>query len=177
MNDMQQLDEFATFSDPMTLTIQRMLPGPIERCWAYLTESELRKKWLAAGEMHPEAGTEFEFIWRNEELSAAPSVRPEGASEENRMTCTITTYEPPHKLGFTWGQSGGVEIVLEERGERVLLTLTHNNAPDRSTLLSVSAGWHQHLDTLARVAAGQEAEPFWENFGAKRSEYEKRITA
>ena len=38
-------------STPDTLTIARLLPGPIERVWAYLTESDLRRKWLAAGEM------------------------------------------------------------------------------------------------------------------------------
>ena len=176
MSDLQELDEYATISAPMTLTIQRILPGPIDRCWAYLTEAELRKKWLADGEMQKETGSEFEFIWRNEELSAAPSNRPEGVPEENRMTSTITVFEPPHKLTFTWGE-GEVEIELKERGERVLLTLTHHRAPDRSMLLSVSAGWHQHLDTLVKVASGENADPFWENFRPKRAEYEKRIPA
>lgn len=177
MNKGHSTDAFGAISEPMTLTIQRLLPGPIERCWAYLTESELRKKWLASGEMLPETGSEFEFVWRHAELAAAPSTRPDDMPEEHRMTCTITIFEPPHRLAFSWNRSGGVEIVLEERGKQVLLTLTHHHAPDRSTLLSVSAGWHQHLDTLVKVAEGKEAEPFWENIGAKREEYDKRIPA
>lgn len=177
MSDLQEFEDYATVSDPMTLTIQRMLPGPIERCWAYLTESELRKKWLAEGEMEKQVDTEFEFVWRHTELAAAPSTRPDDMPEEHRMKCTITKFEPPHRLAFTWNRSGGVEIVLEERGERVLLTLTHYRAPDRSTLLSVSAGWHQHLNTLVQVAQGKLAEPFWVGIADKRAEYEKRIPA
>ena len=28
---------------------ERLLPGPIERVWSYLTDSEKRGKWLASG--------------------------------------------------------------------------------------------------------------------------------
>ena len=49
MNDRAKVDAYGALSEPSTLTIQRMLPGPIERVWAYLTDSDLRRKWLAAG--------------------------------------------------------------------------------------------------------------------------------
>ena len=42
---------YGTLIEPATLKIQRLLPGPIERVWAYLTESDLRRQWLAAGPM------------------------------------------------------------------------------------------------------------------------------
>ena len=41
---------------PATLRIQRVLPGPIERIWAFLTEDGLRRRWLAAGPMELEVG-------------------------------------------------------------------------------------------------------------------------
>ena len=41
-------DAYGALIDPATLKIQRLLPGPIERVWAYLTQSELRGQWLAA---------------------------------------------------------------------------------------------------------------------------------
>ena len=47
---------YATLSDASTLQIQRVLPGPVERVWAYLTDGELRRQWLAAGEMRLEPG-------------------------------------------------------------------------------------------------------------------------
>ena len=47
MNERAKVDAYGAVSEPSTLTIQRMLPGPIERVWAYLTESDLRRKWLS----------------------------------------------------------------------------------------------------------------------------------
>ena len=44
-------DAYGELIEPATLKMQRLLPGPIERIWAYLTDSELRRKWLAAGTM------------------------------------------------------------------------------------------------------------------------------
>jgi hypothetical protein len=48
--------------------------------------------------------------------------------------------------------------------------------PERSTLLSVSSGWHTHLDILAARMAGEEpAEPFWDQINRLRPEYDRRI--
>jgi uncharacterized protein YndB with AHSA1/START domain len=49
-------DAYGALIEPTTLKIQRLLPGPIERIWAYLTDSELRRKWLAAGAMEMDEG-------------------------------------------------------------------------------------------------------------------------
>ncbi len=37
------------FTNPTTLTVERTLPGPIERVWAYLTEPDKRARWLGGG--------------------------------------------------------------------------------------------------------------------------------
>ena len=66
---------YATQQDATTLTLQRLLPGTPERVWAYLTESDLRRRWLAAGSMQPAVKTAFELVWRNDELSASASER------------------------------------------------------------------------------------------------------
>jgi uncharacterized protein YndB with AHSA1/START domain len=55
-------DAYGVLTEPDTLKIQRLLPGPIERVWAYLTVSELRRKWLAAGEMEMKVGAPCELI-------------------------------------------------------------------------------------------------------------------
>ena len=68
MTDLATLDEFGALTDPGTLKIQRLLPGPIERVWAYLTESDLRRQWLAAGQMEMKVGAPVELVWRNDEL-------------------------------------------------------------------------------------------------------------
>ena len=78
MNELATPDAYGTLIEPTTLKIQRLLPGPIERVWAYLTDSELRRKWLAAGEMEMKVGAPFELVWRNDELTDPPGKRPDG---------------------------------------------------------------------------------------------------
>jgi uncharacterized protein YndB with AHSA1/START domain len=176
MNDSATLDAYGSLTEPTTLRIQRLLPGPIERVWAYLTQSELRRRWLAAGEMEMKVGAPFEFVWRNSELTNPPGKRPEGFGEEHRMQSRITELDPPHKLSFTWGKgSGDVSFALESRGERVLLTVTHRRLPDRGMMLGVSTGWHAHLDMLVARLTGQEPGPFWDGFTRLRAEYDRRI--
>jgi uncharacterized protein YndB with AHSA1/START domain len=170
-------EPYGVLTEPATLTIQRYLPGPIDRVWAYLTESELRSKWLAAGVMTMQVGSSFEFVWRNHELDVPPSQRPAGAPDEHRMACQITELDPPHKLSFTWSNSGDVSFELEPRGDEVLLTVVHRRLPDRATRLMVSAGWHTHLDILvARMTGGQTA-PFWDVWNRLRDEYDRRLPA
>jgi uncharacterized protein YndB with AHSA1/START domain len=160
---------------PATLTIQRLMPGPIERIWAYLTESDLRRQWLAAGPMEMQVGTPFEFVWRNDELTDPPGQRPPGFSEEHRMQSRITELDPPRRLAFSWNGSGDVSFDLEPQGDKVLLTVTHRSVPDRDTLLSVSAGWHMHLDVLAARASGTAPAPFWDGWLRLKQEYDRRM--
>jgi uncharacterized protein YndB with AHSA1/START domain len=176
MNDRVKVDAYGALSEPATLTIQRVLPGPIERVWAYLTESDLRRKWLASGHMEMKVGAPFELIWRNSELTNPPGRRPEGFGEEHRMESRIIELDPPRKLVFTWGKgSGDVSFELEPRGEKVLLTVIHRRLPDRGMILGVSAGWHAHLDMLVARLTGEEPEPFWDHMSRLRAEYDGRI--
>jgi uncharacterized protein YndB with AHSA1/START domain len=177
MNDLATLEPYGMLTEPATLTIQRLLPGPIERVWAYLTESDLRRKWLAAGEMEMKVGAPFEFVWRNTELTDPPGERPAGFGEEHRMQSRITELDPPRKLSFAWGSSGGVSIELQPKGNKVLLTLIHRRLPDRKTMLMVAAGWHAHLDVLVARAAGQEPEPFWDGWVKLHKDYDRRLPA
>jgi uncharacterized protein YndB with AHSA1/START domain len=177
MNQSASRDAYGVLTEPATLTIQRVLPGPIDRVWAYLTQSELRRQWLASGEMDLKLGATFELVWRNDELTNPPGKRPDGFDGKHQMECTITALDPPHKLGFTWGRSGGVEFELSEQGKHVLLTVTHHRLPDPEMLLRVSAGWHMHLDVLAARVSGTEPEPFWDGWARLREEYTRRLSA
>ena len=47
MNDLASLERYGVLTEPATLTLRRFLPGPVERVWAYLTQSDLRRQWLA----------------------------------------------------------------------------------------------------------------------------------
>jgi len=177
MNDLATRDDYGVLSEPATLTIQRLLPGSIDRVWAYLTESDLRRQWLASGSMEMKKGASFELVWRNSELMDNPGKRPDGFGDEHRMDSEITELDPPRKLSFTWGSTGGVTFELEPAGDQVLLTVIHRRLPDRSTMLGVSAGWHAHLDTLAARLGSREPEPFWDHWASLKADYEKRIPA
>ena len=94
-------DAYGTLIEAATLKIQRLLPGPIERIWAYLTDSELRGKWLAAGAMDMKIGAPFEFVWRNDELNDPPSARP--ANFPKSIACkagspTLSAAQAFHRL-------------------------------------------------------------------------------
>jgi len=179
MNDRVKVDAYGALSEPATLTIQRMLPGPIERVWAYLTESDLRRQWLASGTMEMTVGASFELVWRNDELTDPPGQRPPGFGAEHRMTSQIIALDPPRKLAFTFGTHGDVTFTLEPTGgpagTRVLLTVVHRRLTDRAMLSKVSAGWHMHLDMLVARATGATPAPFWDGWSRLHKEYEARL--
>jgi uncharacterized protein YndB with AHSA1/START domain len=177
MTELTTPDGYGALIEPTTLEIQRLLPGPIERIWAYLTESELRRQWLAAGQMELKVGALFELVWRNDDLTSPPGQRPPGFGDEHRMQARITELDPPRKLAITWQGSGDVSFALEPVRDRVLLTVIHRRVPDRATLLKVSAGWHMHLDVLVARATGKEPAPFWDGWRRLQEEYARRLPA
>src|ERR1700683_1646254 len=112
MDERTTLDAYGVLIEPATLKIQRLLPGPVERVWAYLTESALRRQWLAAGQMEMKVGAPFELVWLNDELTDPPGQRPPGFSDEHRMQSRIIELDPPRKLAITWGDGSEVSFEL-----------------------------------------------------------------
>ncbi len=172
------LEAYATLIQPATLKIERLLPGPIDRIWNYLTQSDLRRQWLASGEMEMQVGTAFELTWRNDELTTPSGTRPEGFPEEHRMQSRIIEIDPPHKLVFTWGINGTGEVSFEltPQGHHVLLTAIHKRLPEeRHIRLNISAGWHSHIDLLAARLTGSTSAPHWDHWAALRQDYDSRL--
>lgn len=175
MNDLAQIDAYAVMTEQNTLTMRRLLPAPVDRVWAYLTDSDLRRRWLAAGDMALEPGATFAFTWRNDELTDPPGERPEGMGAEHRMESRITEVRPPHHIAFTWDGTGDVSIDLEPRGSSTLLTIVHRSIPARSSRLGISAGWHGHLDVLADRLEDRPSPPFWDSWRRLRADYDARL--
>ena len=171
-------DDYAVLSDTDTVRLQRVLPGPIERVWAHLTDAGLRRQWLAGGDdVQPRAGTAFELVWRNDELTDPPGARPEGFGDEHRMQSRVIECDPPHRLAFTWDGDSDVAIDLEPRGNEVLLTLVHRHLGSRNRVLMHSAGWHVHLDLLVDRASGRRPQPFWDGWAVAKAAYDARLPA
>lgn len=173
MSQTTAAENYGQLIENATLVIKRRLPGPIERVWQYLTDGEMRRKWLAAGAMDQKVGASFELIWRNDELSQPPGTRPGGFGEEHRMTCEILEIEPLRKLTFSWSGTGDVTFELETQGKDVLLTVTHRRISDRNMRLMIGAGWHTHLDILVARSNDKEPGPFWDSWSRLREEYDK----
>ena len=176
MNVDTKIEEFASLRDGTTLVIQRWLPGPVERIWNYLTDSDLRRKWLAAGDMTLTPGGGFELIWRNDELSDASDPRPAGFAEEQRMESRMIAVEPPRLLTYAWGK-GDVTFELEPRGDKVLLTLTHRGLDDPSMRDMTASGWHMHLEILGARVAGRDAASFWSGWTRLHQTYRARLAS
>ena len=50
---MRQIEEsdYGVATAPNEVRFERSLPGPVERVWAYLTEADKRRQWLAGGKV------------------------------------------------------------------------------------------------------------------------------
>ncbi|KPF41836.1 SRPBCC family protein [Rhizobium sp. G187] len=177
MTERLAVHPYGRLAEPATLVIERLLPGPASRIWAYLIDADKRRKWLADGAMEQKAGATFELVWRNDELTEPPGARPDGFAEEMRMTSRVLELQAEKRLVFTWGESGEVSFDLRPEGDAVLLTVTHRRITDRANLLMVGAGWHMHLDILAATLSGGRAEPFWDGWLRLKGEYDRRLPA
>jgi uncharacterized protein YndB with AHSA1/START domain len=168
--------------DARTVRFERLLPGPIERIWAYLTESEKRRKWLAAGSMDLQTGGRVELRFNNAELTPHNETPPEKYKKNgsSAVVWTVARCEAPRLLVITWGdkpEDSEVTFELESRGDKVLLTVTHRRLTGRGFMISVGAGWQVHLAILSAHLNDQPLPPFWATHGALEAEYEKRIPA
>jgi uncharacterized protein YndB with AHSA1/START domain len=88
-------------TDSQAVRFERLLPGPIERVWDYLTKPDLQRTWLA------ESATE---------LCDITGFQPG----------EITGCEPLRRLEYSMRDSSVVSFELEARGKNVLLVLTHH---------------------------------------------------
>ena len=176
MNDLATLGAYGTLSAPSTLTIQRVLPGPIERVWAYLTDSELRRQWLAAGEMEMKVGAPFELVWRNDELNDPPSRRP-GASPRSSGCRAGSPSSTRRADSPSPGEQRRRLVRPRAEGRRGAAHPRPPPLPDRATMTKIGAGWHMHLDILVARATGEEPAPFWDGWSRLQQEYDRRLPA
>ena len=163
------------------IRFERVLPGPIERVWAWLTEAEKRGQWLAAGEMELRKGGRVELIFNNESLSTPDDKPPEKYAKyagEVRYVGEVLEVDPPRSISFTWPEEGGgVSIAtfeLEPSGEQVRLTLTHKKLKDNDAIFGAMGGWHTHLDIMEAQLRDVGPPSFWKTHTAFEAAYRQR---
>jgi len=159
-----------TFVDNSTVRFERLLPGPIERVWDYLTKSEFLATWLASASGDWRKGAEVT-------LSFTFSAHDD--CSDSICTGIVQDYDPPRLLSYTWqemdaaGQKRPASIVrfeLSNDGPGVRLVLTHRKlAPGE--ISGFGAGWDSHLQYLAARLAGAPVKPFAEIFDKALDHY------
>jgi uncharacterized protein YndB with AHSA1/START domain len=169
------MSEYGSVVEPGTVRFVRRLPGPIERVFAYLVDSELRRTWFAAGPLEPRVGGAVHFVFHHKEIAPPSEVVPEKYQKEDGVELhgRVTRCEPPRLLAFTWDDSE-VSFELEARSAEVILTLTHRKLAGRTEMVDVSGGWHLHLDVLRQRLSGAKTERFWTALEELDREYEAR---
>ncbi|HTO52337.1 MAG TPA: SRPBCC family protein [Myxococcota bacterium] len=170
------MSDYGEFPETASVRFRRVLPGPIERVFAYLTEPELRASWFCRGELESRVGGRITLHFRHSDFAPADEPVPprHGHDEDPRMTAEVTRWEPPRAFAFAWD---GAEVIfeLEPAGKDVRLTLTHRKLATRANLVDVSAGWHSHLDVLERALRGEKPVTFWKRLDELEREYAARV--
>ncbi|MFL6572848.1 MAG: SRPBCC family protein [Burkholderiales bacterium] len=160
--------------EPGTVKLQRLLPGPLERVWAYVTESDKRAKWLAAGEFDLRVGGKIHLEFDNCKLSCERTA-PEKYKDRQfgKFDGVITRLEPMRALSHSWAWNGSdteVTYELTPKGKDVLLTIVHRRL-GKDLVPSVMGGWDVHSGILEDVLKGVEPRPFWTTHAQLENEY------
>lgn len=168
------MSDHAASPAPKTVRLERLLPGPIDRVWAFLTEPEKRKRWFAGGDM-AESGA-FNLFFQHSNITDEPGPeRFETAVEGFDSPCEMVRWDPPRALAFSWRGDTGASLVtweLFEKGADVLFVITHTELPNRDEMVDVSGGWHAHTDILEAVLRGTKPKPFWANIAELEKYYD-----
>jgi uncharacterized protein YndB with AHSA1/START domain len=132
------------------ITFTRLLPGPIERVWSYLTDPTKLPTWYGeVALIEPRAGGKVRLV-------------------NGHIRGIVTQWQPPRKLVYTWNvfDPGAPEdavsaypesyptFELQPRGEEVLLTFKHFPILERFVPQN-AMGWHTMLDMLSAALNDQ----------------------
>ena len=177
MNDLSN-STMGTSTEPGTVRLERLLPGPIERVWAYLTESDKRATWFAAGEWDLRAGGKANLHFDHSKLSSEKDTPDPYKGKRADWVSVITRYEPPRVLAYTFepgGPESEVTFELTPRGKDTLLVLTHRRLAGRNMMVGVASGWDAHVGILIDRLNGTEPRPFWTSHARLKREYEAAL--
>jgi uncharacterized protein YndB with AHSA1/START domain len=129
---------------------ERVMPGPIERVWEFLTDPKRLPGWFGEGTIEPRVGGAVNLMG-------------------GHFRGVVTQWKPPRRVAYTINvfNPGEAEspypesyltLELESRGSEVVLRLTHLPVLDRFEKQN-AMGWHTFLDMLEAAARGETVEP------------------
>ena len=117
----------------------RVLPGPLEKAWRFLTDTTCLPQWYGEGSMQPREGGAVTLMG-------------------GHVRGVVTGWRPEKFLGYTWNVfSPGEEVsrfsvsylefALQAEDKAVRLTLTHRPIP-HAMQNQTAMGWHTMLDLM-----------------------------
>lgn len=181
MNPAPDNQAHGQFITPAEVRLVRLLPGPIERVWDYLTIPEKRARWFAGGPMEPRVGGKYElhFLHKNLAPDETPPEQFQKMHESgHKMGGAILRWEPPHVLSYTFDDESDVTFELSVEGGNVRLVLTHRSrGTDLPFLHGYASGWHTHLALLLSLLEETPRPPFWAMHLRLKADYEKAHAA
>lgn len=171
------MEKYGELVTPTTLRFERMLPGPIERVWEYITDAEKRAKWFCGGSSEQSKGDTIKFVFNNSKLGSPPDPTPDKYKEFGdgfESQAVVLTAQKPTLFSIEW--DGVVTFELSEQGEQVKLVLTHDKIKDDpETRTGAMAGWHTHLGILIDLLNDRDPKGFWSVHMGFEDEYAQRI--
>jgi len=176
------MSAYGKLIDDQTVRFERLLPGPVERVWEFITDSDKRALWLCGGEYELEPEGRVEMLFDNSRLSGPddrePPEKHRSVAGEVRMAGRVLRCEPPRLLEHTWvfgDEHSIVRYELAPVGDDVRLVLTHSRLAAPQVVLSVCGGWHTHLAVLEAVLTDSVPPPFWSTLVPLEEEYQHRL--
>jgi len=124
----------------------RILPGPVERAWAFLTEPTRLTEWYGEGSIEPREGGSVSLMG-------------------GHIRGVVTGWQPNKFLGYTWnvlapGETVSqwpvsyLEFMLAPEEKTVRLTLVHRPIP-QTMQPQTMMGWHTMLDLIEAGLNGE----------------------
>ncbi len=99
-------DGYGQIVAPAEVRFERLLPGPIETVWEFLTDAEKRGEWLASGPMELKVGGKVKLAFKHADLSPHKAPAPEKYrnldAKGHESNHEITQIDPPRLLAMTW---------------------------------------------------------------------------
>jgi uncharacterized protein YndB with AHSA1/START domain len=149
-----------TEGDLCVVRFERILAHPIDTVWAALTDPDQLAHWWGHAEVELVPGGAFVVRWLNTD--------EHGNGAE--MHGTITALEAPTLLEIVGDLHGTLRFTLRADGGRTHLSFSSTLALPEAFRTKVLAGWHFHLNALARTLDGESNDlvnlPEWEGIHA-----------
>jgi predicted dithiol-disulfide oxidoreductase (DUF899 family)/uncharacterized protein YndB with AHSA1/START domain len=127
--------------------------APRERVFPLVATREGMLQWFRPAVFEPRPGGESKFVFPFD----TGDVISRGS---------VTAYDPPARVAFTWAWQGGaddvhteVTIDLIDEGGATIVRLTHTGFVDEAVAKGHETGWTHWLDRLEAVASGKAPGP------------------